>query len=34
MSIIIAVAALAALWTFTPWWVALPVTILGLMVDA
>lgn len=34
MSIIIAVAALAALWTFTPWYIALPVTILGLMVDA
>lgn len=34
MSVIIAVAALAALWTLTPWWIALPVTIIGLMVDA
>lgn len=34
MSIIIAVAALAALWTLAPWWIALPATILGLLVDA
>ena len=34
MNVIIAVAALAALWTLAPWWIALPVTIIGLMVDA
>ena len=34
MSIIIAVAALAVLWALTPWWIALPVTIFGLLADA
>jgi hypothetical protein len=30
MDLIILVVILAALWTLTPWWIALPVTLLGL----
>lgn len=33
MSLLLTVAALAVIWTFTPWWIALPVTLLSLLGD-
>ena len=33
MNLLLVVAALAVLWTLTPWWIALPVTLLGLLGD-
>lgn len=33
MNLLLVAAALAVLWALTPWWIALPVTLLGLFGD-
>jgi hypothetical protein len=33
MTFIIICAALALIWTVCPWWLALPITIIGLLCE-
>ena len=33
MSILLVCASLAVIWTFCPWWLALPITLIGLLCE-
>jgi hypothetical protein len=33
MSILLVCASLAVIWTVCPWWLALPVTLIGLLCE-